>query len=408
MAKAWHVPTLRGLMGDWIYYPALLTAEQIANHVQPVKDIREAKLLDDHLQRDLKPRVSKIVRYLTTRETRFFGAIIIGVFDAIPGWVEFDLTDVVSANDMDDSEEVEEIQSSMGILVFDGFEKMFALDGQHRIAGITEAYEKKAKGVLEDQYPVIFVAHVDDAVGKIRTRRLFSDINKNAVPVSGGDKVIIDEDDPIAIVTRRVFAEYKPFRKGKEIALTERTEVLIDEKGVEYFTSLLSLFTVCKKLKPLYKKEPRTDAIAEENIAKYQKIVQDFFDFMILNEPSFKGYFKDKTLTLKGERTKNKNLFFKPVGLELLARTYVHYASADRLGDLKKVLAKAKFDNPGGVFDGLLWKQEKIDLKAKTLALKLLFYVSGELSKPQEAELQKEIRKYTDNSDYKLPSKLAI
>jgi hypothetical protein len=36
------------------------------------KEIRESKALDDYLQRDLKPRVTKIVRYLKMRDSRFF------------------------------------------------------------------------------------------------------------------------------------------------------------------------------------------------------------------------------------------------------------------------------------------------------------------------------------------------
>ena len=97
MSTIWQVPCLRGVIGTWVYYPALMSAEQIAARIMTVKDIREAKALDDYLQRDLHPRVKNIVRYLRSHDTRFFNSIIIGVFDALPQWIEFNL-DLVGRN----------------------------------------------------------------------------------------------------------------------------------------------------------------------------------------------------------------------------------------------------------------------------------------------------------------------
>lgn len=57
MSNSWHTPSLRGVVGDWVFYPSLMTAEQISKAVMSSKDIRESKALDDQLQRDLKPRV---------------------------------------------------------------------------------------------------------------------------------------------------------------------------------------------------------------------------------------------------------------------------------------------------------------------------------------------------------------
>ena len=97
------------------------------------------------------------------------------MFDALPKWVQFDLSKAAHELDMPD---VENIEDSLGVLIFDGKEKMFAIDGQHRVEGIKIARAKDAKKIIKDQYAVILVAHVDDKLGKVRTRRLFSDINK--------------------------------------------------------------------------------------------------------------------------------------------------------------------------------------------------------------------------------------
>ena len=255
MKTPWHTSALRGVLGDWVFYPSLMSAEQIANYVMKSKDIREAKALDDYLQRDLKPRVEKIVKYLKTRDSRFFNAILLGVFDAAPNWTEFDLTTVAEKLGLDD---VSVAKASMGLLTFSGSEKIFAIDGQHRVEGIRRGERDFGDRLKSDQYSVIFLAHLETAPGKVRTRRLFCDINKNAVPVSKGDRVIIDEDDPCAIVTRRLFAEYPRFKKGSEIAVTEKIE-LVTKDGKDYFTSLLTVFTVCQKLERLYRR-PRGSA----------------------------------------------------------------------------------------------------------------------------------------------------
>ena len=212
MSDKWHVPSLRGVLGNWVIYPSLMSAKQISERVIKSKDIRESEVLDDYLQRNLKPRVKKIIRYLKTRDGRFFNAILLGVFNAVPDWVEFDLSTVAEKLKLTD---VSEAKQSMGLLTFSGTESIFAVDGQHRAEAISESYKTFGDRIAQDQYPVIFLAHVDSAEGKVRTRRLFCDINKNAVAVSKGDKVIIDEDDLSAIVTRRIYAEYPHFKKGK-------------------------------------------------------------------------------------------------------------------------------------------------------------------------------------------------
>jgi DNA sulfur modification protein DndB len=235
MKTPWHVSSLRGVVGKWVIYPSLLTAQQIAERVMKSKDIRESKALDDYLQRDLKPRVEKIVRYLKTQDYRFFNSILLGVFDAVPDWVEFDLSTIAEKLKLAD---VSQAKQSMGLLTFGGSERIFAIDGQHRAEAIRKAYDSFPERISEDRYPVIFLAHVDSKEGRVRTRRLFCDINIHAVSVSKEDRVIVSEDDLSAIVTRRLYAEYPHFRKGKEIAVTEKIERL-EQGGEERFTSLL-------------------------------------------------------------------------------------------------------------------------------------------------------------------------
>lgn len=399
----WHVPCLRGVLGNWVFYPALLRAEEISNYIMSSKEIREAKALDDYLQRDLKPRVRKIVKYLRTQDTRFFSSIILGVFDALPNWIEFNLSGIAERYGVS---QISDAQSSLGLMEFHGNEKMFAIDGQHRVEAIKQAFADFPERVQDDQYPVIFVAHVDDKEGKVRTRRLFSDINKNAVSVSGGDKVVIDEDEICAIVTRRVYADYTPFNGGEEVAVTEKKEQLAKD-GRERFTSLLAVHTACQRLKKLFRKPRGTLEHAPENIANFQAIVVGFFDFVIENEPTLKRYFRQRETTPKAERTNNRNLFFRPVGLELLARLYVHFYRRDRLSVLVYGLNNMRFENPSGVLDGILWNSGKIEAsaKARNAAVQYCLYLLHELTVAEERSLIPLMCEVTKNPKYNLPPK---
>jgi DNA sulfur modification protein DndB len=404
MSTPWHTPSLRGVLGDWVFYPSLMSAAQMSKNVMPSKEIRESKHLDDYLQRDLKPRVKKIVRYLKTRDTRFFNAILLGVFDALPNWVEFDLKVVAQKLDLGD---VSAAQSSMGLLTFTGAEKIFAIDGQHRTEAIRQGHADFGERLKADQYPVIFLAHLDTKEGKVRTRRLFCDINKNAVSVSKGDKVVIDEDELPAIVTRRLYAEYPRFKKGKEIAVTEKIE-LVSKGGKEYFTSLLAVFTVCQKLKKLYHKPRGTLESSIENVIAFKKLAIDFFEYVIEREPALRRYFIMRKTTPKAERKGNRNLVFRPIGLELLARLYVHFHLRKRLPVFDWALKNLRWQNPGGVWDGTVWQHKKIQPKPKTAALNFVLYLLHELPDSKAPALLNDLREYRNDDAYELPKRANI
>lgn len=403
MKNKWYVPALRGALGDWVYYSTLMSAEQVSRHIVPSRQIREAKALGDFLQRALKPRVEKIAAYLRKRNSRFFSSIIVGVFHGLPDWAEFDLSSVAKALRQGD---ITELKESVGVLVFSGDEKMFAIDGQHRVEGIKAAFQREPKRLGTDQYSVIFVAHLDTQAGKVRTRRLFCDINKNAVAVSPGDKVVIDEDDLPAIVTRRIYAEYPHFKRGTLIAVSERKEVLMQGEE-EKFTSLLALYTVSKKLRKLFRKPQGTLDFEPQNVASFQGIVAGFFDFAIENEPSLMSYFKKRRTTLRVERRNNRNLFFRPIGLEVLARLYVHFGIKKKLAIMQYALRNLQFENPGGVFDGILWNAGRIEAsaKARNAAVAFCLYLLHELDQQEEKQLLTILREVTKNQDYALPAK---
>uniref|UniRef100_UPI00124FA74C DGQHR domain-containing protein n=1 Tax=Acinetobacter colistiniresistens TaxID=280145 RepID=UPI00124FA74C len=251
-------PSLRAIMGNWVYYPILMSASEISDRVMRSKDIRENKTLDDYLQREITPNVKKILSYIKNNEDRFFNSIIVGVFDDTPNWYPLDLKHVDILSD----ERREYIEDSMGLLELKGSEKLFAIDGQHRIEAIKR--EVLDNPDYKDQFSIILVQHVDSISGKKRTRKLFSDINKKAVKVSDGELAIIDEEELENIVARKIYSEYERI-PHTSIELSKVTEV----KNPKYFTSLLTIVSIARKLKTKLKVK------TEDNLYKE---VKSFFD----------------------------------------------------------------------------------------------------------------------------------
>ena len=101
------------------------------------------------------------------------------------------------------------LDSDFGVLEFNGTQQYFALDGQHRLKAIKDALKQNPDLAKED-ICVLIVSHGDTAEGQRRTRRLFTNINKHAKKTTKAEEIALDEDDAIAIITRRLVMEH-PF-----------------------------------------------------------------------------------------------------------------------------------------------------------------------------------------------------
>jgi DNA sulfur modification protein DndB len=399
------LPALRGVIGDWVYYASLMSAEQVSRWVKSAKDIREAKSLDEVLQRDLNERKKQIAKYLLKTDSRFFNSIIVGVYGGLPDWIEFDISKRLKEIG---SNYNENIVDSMGLLVFNGDEEMFAIDGQHRVAGLDIAINddmaeaEKDRVLTDDTFSVIFIAHVDDDPGRKRTRKLFSDINKNAKAVATSDRIVIDEEDLAAIVTRRIYGEYKYFENGRLIDISPKSN--IDKDNIKHFTNLDNLYKVCKVLKGLCKIPRNTVEWEEKNILTLEKINEEFFNFVIENVEEYKDYFVNKTKSLSVLRDKNKYLLFRPIGLTLLAKLYVYFKKKDNMVKLIQILKKVSFVLPESPYNKILWVNGKMQATAKNqnLAYNLTLYMFYEF-KGNKEELLVKYREITKNEKIQLP-----
>ena len=182
------IPAIKARMGDWNYYIAFMRFSDVAERISIVAEIHTAKSLRDMLQRGLKNRAPEIAAYLGMQRQRFFNAIVIGTYGGHPEWRELE----IGKSKVEASKIPEYAEGALGFLTLEGTERLFAIDGQHRVAGIRQAIKEKPL-LRREEIATIFVKGVTqedreaDPDGFERTRRLFTTLNSRGKPVGKGD-----------------------------------------------------------------------------------------------------------------------------------------------------------------------------------------------------------------------------
>lgn len=239
MPDSLQIPAMRGVIGNWIYYVSLLPFGEVAERIKRTDEVHTSQLLREMIQRALTPRSKHIAAYLTSQSQRFFNAIVVGVYDGEPEWHGLN----VKKSELFDPAQLQaRVADSLGILTLRGDEKLFAIDGQHRVEGIKQfmsGLDASKLDALEDEICTIFVAHSNEPAGLQKTRRLFATLNRYAKPVSLTEIIALDEDDIVAITCRDLLENHSLFKNGR-VSLTKGKALSpTDELN---FTSLASLY----------------------------------------------------------------------------------------------------------------------------------------------------------------------
>ena len=101
-------------------------------------------------------RRKEIATYLINEQERFFSGIVLGLYLGEPKWYEIEVAD----NNLFGTPGLDpRFRQALGILELGGEERLYAIDGQHRVAGIKEALDSLKKAGLEEQYNTL--AHED-------------------------------------------------------------------------------------------------------------------------------------------------------------------------------------------------------------------------------------------------------
>ena len=250
-------PALCSKMGAWNYYVVKMSARELADNVQLASAVyyestsgEEIQLtLDEEIQRTLKDS-EDIVEYLKRQPYRFFSSIVVAALYGNPKFYPVEITEdpqfVIFSDD-------QRLNEAFGLLKFDGTQKYYALDGQHRLSAIkTVLGPPLSDGAPEnfenDEFSVIVVVpnQTDsDETFMQKYRRLFSNLNRYAKKTDNATNIIMDEDDTFAILTRRLINK-NPFFKSPEGRQKDSTRIKTKTKNLTvndpHFTSLETLY----------------------------------------------------------------------------------------------------------------------------------------------------------------------
>ena len=248
-------PALCSRMGTWNYYVVKMSARELSQNVMYASEVHEDRTLDKAIQRILdESRVKKdIVEYLKRQPNRFFSSIVVAALEGDPVFYPVKVTDDPRFEIFHDDRKLNE---AFGVLKFDGTQKYYALDGQHRLSAIKTLLERTESapggapiGIENDEISVIVVVpNQEDSKETFmqKYRRLFANLNRYAKQTDQATNIIMDEDDTFAILTRRLITDYTFFHSDARSQLesdrikTKKGKNL--KTGDSYFTSIETLY----------------------------------------------------------------------------------------------------------------------------------------------------------------------
>lgn len=409
------LPALRGLFGNWAYYTCLMSLKELATRVQFADQIHKSKALSELIQRKLKDeRANDIASYLKSNPERFFSSLVVAVYGGDPAWHELDEIKP-QHKDFKVSEVSKDAIASLGFLSLTGDELLFALDGQHRLAGIQKSIAGGGD-LSDDEVSVIFVSHKNDEPGMRRTRALFTTLNKTAKPVNKSETIALDEADVMAITVRRLIENNTKFSDKRILVVdtpnlpsTNNTHLTTIQNLYDVLTILFSKVMQKQSIKILSFKRPN-----DHELDEYYKYAEMYFRLLSDEVPELGRFFKSTgsaTVVAANRHDAGGSILFRPVGQTMFALIAETLVKSMELPEAIKLMGKLPRDLRKAPYRGLLWDSSSgtLNLKRQALVRRILLYMLGHGGRGVTAtSLRSEISKTTGEPASKvvLPAKL--
>lgn len=379
----YFAPALRGFIGDWVYYVCLLPMQEIAHRVSFADTLHPRKELSNLVQRELrKGRAVEIARYLKTQRQRFFNSLVVAVYEGDPSW--YSLSDISPrAKEMKGGAVPRDVIHSVGFLSFTGEEQMFAVDGQHRLAGIKQAVTE-SKEIKEECTPVVLVGHRNSPDGIVRTRRLFTTLNKTARPVSKAEIIALDEDDVAAILARRLSEEHPYFARDRLLFTHTNNLPVSNDTSMTTIGNLYDVLHILMGRTPAgpqgddpfrYRPTDRVLAKCHENACRFFALLDQHF-------PALQSYFASSnyaSVVRANRHKKGGHVMFRPVGLRVFTEVIADLAQEHSLSASVRLSSKLPTELSRAPFERVLWdpKRSRILSSGASLVRRLLLYQLG-------------------------------
>lgn len=377
------LPALRGFIGDWVYYSCLMPIPELAARVEYAQDIHNDNALSKMIQRSLEgQRAEHIALYLEKTKERFFNSLVLATYDGCPEWLEinnFKATNNENLNELLN----EDINDTIGFLSLSGQERIFAVDGQHRLAGIKKAISNKSK-FGEERLPVIFIAHSEKK--RERTRRLFTTLNKTAKPVKKSDIIALDEDDTMAIISRRLIETNNWFSSPKILINASENIPSTNRVCLTTISNLYDILKIIFKYKIGDKNDVRLRFYrpSDNELDNFYCYAEKYFESISNVFHEVKELFLSKEPAIVTQKYRGEHgghLLYRPMGLLIFTNVVILYAKHHDIS-LSEAIIKLSClptqlnSNP---YRGVIWDSDRkkmISTGKKTMT-DLLTYLVG-------------------------------
>lgn len=351
---------LRNKSGDWIYYLTSFSYNDVKKYVVQPNELHNSDSLNDLIQRELTDNAHNICDYIGRDSEHFFNALVLAVYDGNPTWREIEVID--GKNEF----------FNVGLLSFSGMEKIFPVDGQHRVMGIKEFVKKNKDNELayrDESIPVILISHINNEEGKRRSRKLFTVLNRYAKPVKLSEVIALDESDITAITTRYLVDNLEIFRGNR--TSYSKTESMKDKKA---FTNLITLYRCNEYLVKKYLSIPNNEVKVgdqtitsknfknktflrwpDEKIDDFNKFAEKYW-INFMNISSINEYLKDESdePAIKYRNNENGgNILFRPVSLKPLVE--VTMEKIDDIDQIIQTINSIDLSVSNKIWNNVLW-----------------------------------------------------
>lgn len=390
------IPAIRSKIGLWVYYVATLKFSQVKEYVKRIDDeLHKSTVLREMLQRSITDNYKSIAHYIEDQDEHFFNSLVLAVYDGDPQWHEVRL-------DYGNDEEYYDI----GLLELTGNEKIFPVDGQHRVEGIKKVLGETDK-YNDEKIPVIFIGHKKDSAGMQRARRLFSTLNRYAKPVSMRDIIALDEDDAIAIVSRELIENNALFEN--ERILDSKTKAIPDNNK-KAFTSIITFYECNRELLSFYlhdkdvvdsegKKVRGNSKVtqyikfrpSEQELNEYKSLCDSFWTMFSEAISAIKEYTTSEPDTTFFRNKNGGNILFRPAALIPIVRAIVKIKLRTNIefGDILNKINQLPLQLSDSIWNGVLWdqnNQKMIMNNQMTTELLIMFLYDKNIMTEKEKE----------------------
>ena len=405
------LPAVRGKMGEREYILCAMPVREAVNRIKLAGEITESEHLSEMLQREIDDkRIQPLVDYLKKRD-RFFNALVVVMCGGDPRWRNF-------SNLRGEGITRGEYDNKIGFLSLSGEERMYALDGQHRLMGFKEAV-KRNESASSDEIGLLIVHHDEyTEIGRRRSRQLFTALKKYVRKEDKSSIISLDEDDIAAIVVRKLVENSRYadlFQLKKRIHLSPDNG--FDSTSTGCFTTIGMLYDcVGELLKLIDEKMGKNLTVgsrpSEDEIDWMAGNIHQYFKAIAENVPEVNGYFREKNARkLRGitDSGSKQNILFRPLGLKCLIDAICAHSKKEKVDIIRSVEICSKslpFEMSKRPVLGLVWDGGKINAKGFPTLKNTYLHMLGLLTSPKSRETEKRYREFLRDSKASLPPRV--